>query len=114
MTLPRNAWTSRGLSFSPFDERPLFFSGGRRDDRAAATKVNCAPRRPLLTRPPPPLGSSGDPMLNRMMKTAAMALAALLLASCGSGTVHGIDLAITDAPIDVASSVNISFTRIEF
>lgn len=25
MTLPRNAWTSRGLSFSPFDERPLFF-----------------------------------------------------------------------------------------
>src|SRR5690242_2990207 len=53
-------------------------------------------------------------MLNRMMKTAAMALAALLLASCGSGTVHGIDLSITDAPIDVASSVNISFTRIEF
>jgi hypothetical protein len=53
-------------------------------------------------------------MLNRMIKTAVSALAALLLASCGSGTVHGIDLAITDAPLDVASSVNISFTRIEF
>lgn len=53
-------------------------------------------------------------MLNRMIKTAAPALAALLLASCGSGTVHGIDLSITDAPLDVASSVNVSFTQIEF
>ena len=52
-------------------------------------------------------------MLNRMMKTAAPALAALLLVSCGSGTAHGINLFITDAPIDLASAVNISFTRVE-
>jgi hypothetical protein len=52
-------------------------------------------------------------MLNRMIKTAAPALAALLLASCGGGSVHGIDLSITDAPIDLASSVNISFAQIK-
>jgi hypothetical protein len=52
-------------------------------------------------------------MLNRMLKTAALALAALLLASCGGGTRHGITIAITDAPIDLASSVNVSFARIE-
>jgi hypothetical protein len=52
-------------------------------------------------------------MLNRMLKTAAPALAALLLASCGGGTRHGVTIAITDAPIDLASSVNISFAKIE-
>lgn len=52
-------------------------------------------------------------MLNRMMKTAALALAALLLASCGGHTFHGINIAITDAPIDLATSVNISFAQIK-
>src|SRR5690242_17966907 len=55
----------------------------------------------------------GDPMLNRMLKTAVPALAALLLVSCGGGDRHGISIAITDAPIDIASSVNVSFARIE-
>ena len=52
-------------------------------------------------------------MLNRMLKTAALALAALLLASCGGGDRHGITISITDAPIDLASSVNVAFARIE-
>lgn len=52
-------------------------------------------------------------MLNRILKIGAAALAALLLASCGGGSVHGVNLAITDAPIDLASSVNISFSQIE-
>jgi len=52
-------------------------------------------------------------MLNRMLKTAVPALAALLLASCGGGQRHGVSIAITDAPIDLASSVNISFSGIE-
>lgn len=52
-------------------------------------------------------------MLNRMLKTAVPALAALLLVSCGGGTRHGISIAITDAPIDTASSVNISFAEIQ-
>jgi hypothetical protein len=52
-------------------------------------------------------------MLNRMLKIAAAALAALLLASCGSGEVNGVNIAITDGPIDLASSVNISFSQIE-
>ena len=52
-------------------------------------------------------------MLNRMLKTAVLALAVLLLASCGGGERHGITISITDAPIDLASSVNISFARIE-
>lgn len=52
-------------------------------------------------------------MLNRMLKTAALALPVLLSAGCGYGSVHGVYLAITDAPIDLASSVNISFSQIE-
>jgi hypothetical protein len=52
-------------------------------------------------------------MLNRMLKIATAALAALLLASCGGGEVHGVNLAITDGPLDLASSVNISFSQIE-
>jgi hypothetical protein len=52
-------------------------------------------------------------MLNRMLKIAVPALAALLLTSCGGGTRHGVSIDITDAPIDLASSVNISFAQIE-
>ncbi|HEY4127469.1 MAG TPA: DUF4382 domain-containing protein [Gammaproteobacteria bacterium] len=52
-------------------------------------------------------------MLNRMLKIAIPALAAFLLASCGGGDIHGINLAMTDAPIDLASSVNITFSQIE-
>jgi hypothetical protein len=52
-------------------------------------------------------------MLNRMLKIATPALAALLLASCGGGEFHGVNLAITDGPIDLASSVNITFSQIE-
>jgi hypothetical protein len=52
-------------------------------------------------------------MLNRMLKIATLALAALLLVSCGGGTVNGVYIAITDAPMDSASSVNISFSQVE-
>jgi hypothetical protein len=52
-------------------------------------------------------------MLNRILKIAVAALAALFLASCGAGDVHGVSLAFTDSPIDLASSVNISFSRVE-
>jgi hypothetical protein len=52
-------------------------------------------------------------MLNRILKIAVAALAVVLLASCGGGEVHGVSLAFTDSPIDVASSVNISFARVE-
>ena len=52
-------------------------------------------------------------MLNRMLKTAVPALAALLLASCGGGERHGVTISITDAPIDLASSVNVSFAQIK-
>jgi len=52
-------------------------------------------------------------MLNRTLKIATLALAALLLASCGAGKRHGVTLALTDSPIDIASSVNVSFSRIE-
>jgi hypothetical protein len=52
-------------------------------------------------------------MLNRILKIAAAALAVLLLASCGNGEVHGVSLALTDSPIDIASSVNISFSSVE-
>ncbi len=51
-------------------------------------------------------------MLHRMLKTAALALPALLLASCGNGTVNGVYIAITDAPMDLASSVNVSFSQL--
>jgi len=53
-------------------------------------------------------------MLNRMLKTAVAALVAVSLMSCGGGgVVHGVDLAITDAPLDLASSVNISFSQVQ-
>jgi hypothetical protein len=52
-------------------------------------------------------------MLNRMLKTAATALVAVSLVSCGGGQVHGVDLAITDAPLDTASSVIISFSLVQ-
>src|SRR5262249_45490832 len=61
----------------------------------------------------PRLRIPGDPMLNRMLKTAAPALAALLLASCGGGERHRVTLSITHAPIDLASSVVVSFARIK-
>ncbi|HSN18901.1 MAG TPA: DUF4382 domain-containing protein [Gammaproteobacteria bacterium] len=54
-------------------------------------------------------------MLHRTMKTATVALSSLFLASCltGGGSVHGVNLAITDAPVDMATSVPISFSQIQ-
>jgi len=52
-------------------------------------------------------------MPNRILKIAATALAALLLASCYGGTRHGVSVALTDSPLDIASGVNISFSQIE-
>lgn len=54
-------------------------------------------------------------MLNRMLKAATVALSTLALASCLTGTnsVHGVNLAITDAPVDMATSVPISFSQIQ-
>jgi len=54
-------------------------------------------------------------MLNRILKTAVTALVAVFLVSCGGGgVVHGVALAMTDAPMDTASSVNISFSQVQF
>lgn len=54
-------------------------------------------------------------MLNRMLKAAAVALSTLALASCltGGGSTHGVSLAITDAPVDLATSIPISFAQIQ-
>src|SRR5215469_11590837 len=52
-------------------------------------------------------------MPNRIPKIAVAALAALLLASCGTGDVHGVTVAVTDSPIDIASAVNISFAGVQ-
>jgi hypothetical protein len=52
-------------------------------------------------------------MPNRILKIAIAALAVLLLTNCGGGKVHGVSLALTDSPIDIASAVNISFSRVE-
>jgi hypothetical protein len=38
MALPRNARTLRGLSFSPFDERPLFLWAVADKDRLPAPR----------------------------------------------------------------------------
>ncbi|HEY1992708.1 MAG TPA: DUF4382 domain-containing protein [Gammaproteobacteria bacterium] len=54
-------------------------------------------------------------MLQRTMKTATVALSTLFLASCltGGGSVHGVNLAITDAPVDLATSIPVSFSQIQ-
>lgn len=52
-------------------------------------------------------------MPNRILKIAATALAALLLSSCGYGKKHGVSVALTDSPLDIASGVNVSFSQIE-
>ena len=54
-------------------------------------------------------------MLQRTMKAAILALSTLFLASCltGGGSVHGVNLAITDAPVDQATSIPISFSQIQ-
>lgn len=45
---------------------------------------------------------------------AGMVLASMLLGSChGSSNITGLNLFITDAPIDLASSVNVSFNELE-
>lgn len=52
-------------------------------------------------------------MLKRILKIAGPVLACSLLGSCGYTSVTGLDLFITDAPIDVASAVNVSFSQIQ-
>lgn len=53
-------------------------------------------------------------MLKRSLQIASLALASLLLGSCGyGGKTSGLNLFITDAPIDLATAVNVSFARIE-
>ena len=54
-------------------------------------------------------------MPHRMIKAATVALASLCLASCltGGGSAHGVSVAITDAPVDLATSVPISFSQIQ-
>jgi hypothetical protein len=52
-------------------------------------------------------------MPNRIVKIAVAALAVLLLVSCGYGTKHGVSVALTDSPLDIASGVNITFSQLE-
>ena len=53
-------------------------------------------------------------MLKRSLQIASLALVSLLLGSCGyGGKTSGLNLSITDAPIDLATSVNVSFARLE-
>ena len=51
-------------------------------------------------------------MLNRIMKNAWLALAALFLSSCGGGGSSGLNVYMTDAPVDLASSIIVSFAQI--
>lgn len=53
-------------------------------------------------------------MLKRSLQIALLALVSLLLGSCGGyGSNSGLNLSITDAPIDLATAVNVSFARVE-
>ncbi|HLW73567.1 MAG TPA: DUF4382 domain-containing protein [Gammaproteobacteria bacterium] len=52
-------------------------------------------------------------MLTRFLQIASLALVSLLLSSCGGSSTSGLNLFITDAPIDEATAVNISFARIQ-
>ena len=52
-------------------------------------------------------------MSNRILKIAAAALAALLLASCYGGNKHGVSVSLTDSPLDITSDVNVTFSQLE-
>ena len=51
-------------------------------------------------------------MLNRILKTASAALVALFLSSCGGGSTSGLNIYLTDAPVDLASSIILSFSQL--
>lgn len=51
-------------------------------------------------------------MRNRILNNAWMALAALFLSSCGGGSTSGLNIYVTDAPVDLASSIVLSFSQI--
>lgn len=51
-------------------------------------------------------------MLNRILKTASAAIAALFLSSCGGGGTSGLNIYVTDAPVDLASSIVLSFSKV--
>ena len=51
-------------------------------------------------------------MLIRTLQAALAALALVSLGSCGGSSTSGLFLYITDAPIDLASAVNVSFSRV--
>jgi hypothetical protein len=52
-------------------------------------------------------------MLIRTLKAAFAALVLVSLSSCYGSSTSGLYLYITDAPIDLASAVNVSFSRIQ-
>ncbi|MGE5624728.1 MAG: DUF4382 domain-containing protein [Bacillota bacterium] len=52
-------------------------------------------------------------MLKRSLRIAALAPVCLLLASCGGSHNSGLNLFMTDAPIDSASAVNVSFAALQ-
>ena len=51
-------------------------------------------------------------MRNRTLKNASAALALLLLSSCGGGSTSGLNIYVTDAPVDTASSIVLSFSQL--
>ena len=51
-------------------------------------------------------------MRNLTLRSAALALAALLLNSCGSNP-SGLTLAVSDAPVDTAFSVNVAISEVD-
>lgn len=52
-------------------------------------------------------------MLKRILKIAGPVLACALLGSCGGTNPSGLNLFITDAPIDLAAAVNVSFSQVQ-
>lgn len=52
-------------------------------------------------------------MRKRILRSAGLALAALLLNSCGGSNPWGLTLSITDAPLDTALGVNVAIAEVD-